>query len=288
VVETSPALLTELLRRPSDRALALAWRFSGLGSGQGLWPLGLRRGVINAEFAASWLPAVPLLLRSTGGLDAVRLKVGLAAWLIGGNIPGFELTLSAAELADLVDLPPQADRVPRVRDALAFLAREGFIELENRPGRPGLIRLLSDSGSGEPYQPPWEQAVPYIELPPHFLAKGWLSALSGPALAALLIIADTEVGIFGRHRGFPVTIWTRLRRERYVVSDDTWQDGLRELRDHELAQVTLRRVDDGEPGGPFRYEVVLSYEAFARRPERARWRPHRRHIRGYGEDDSPF
>jgi hypothetical protein len=85
----------------------------------------------------------------------------------------------------------------RVRRALKQLQEVGLIELTH--GRTVRVHLLREDGSGRRWKDPGtdpkdDQAGGYVQLPPELFTNGWLVALSGRALLAMLVLASVQRG----------------------------------------------------------------------------------------------
>ena len=109
-----------------------------------------------------------------------------------------------------------------------------------------------------PYLTPKGKGDPYIPIPAEFWTHGWIAAMSGPgiwALLALLSLADFA--------GKPVRpsafISGSVRESRLPVSASTWTRGSRELVETGLAERTPQRGrDTGRRGAPRRPRFVYS------------------------------
>jgi len=154
-----------------------------------------------------------------------------------------------AELLDLPDPERRGDR--RVRDSIRLFEREQLLRSERQPGRPNLLTLLHESGSGDPYSRPGRHAVAakarnevdvdnlFIRLPPSFWTNGWALTLSGPGLAMLLVV------LLVTSNGRKPRQWVApSERPRYGISEDTWSRGAAELERHGLISIGKRPVGD--------------------------------------------
>ena len=123
---------------------------------------------------------------------ATRLKVYLSLlWLARNRTlerPVF--SYPAKHLAALIGLPhPDGAGARRVQEALRWLAKEGFVALDRRPGDVTHVHLLDDAGSGDPCRAgPLVTRAPkrsqsereqhfYVQLDARFWTKGWVSDL---------------------------------------------------------------------------------------------------------------
>lgn len=84
------------------------------------------------------------------------LKLYLA-FLWFASAPPHYVTYRARAWAGLLGLyDPEGNGARRVVDAITWLAKEEFVAVRRRAGQPSEVRLLSDLGTGEPYEPPHE------------------------------------------------------------------------------------------------------------------------------------
>ncbi|WP_166381355.1 hypothetical protein [Catellatospora methionotrophica] len=170
-------------------------------------------------------------------------------WL--GAAPPHSLAYPARAWAELLDLEdPSNSGARRVADAVRWLEKNGFIEVENRAGTPNVVHLLSDDGRGKPYELPGaaynrlsQKGSPaarrhrYIQLPPELWTSGWMAVLSASALA-MLIILYTHTGTKDPE-GEELWIAPDYATQTYVLAEETRTRGLRELQ---LAGIiTVRR-----------------------------------------------
>ncbi|MBV9450714.1 MAG: hypothetical protein JO345_32970 [Streptosporangiaceae bacterium] len=199
-------------------------------------------------------PPMARILRGDGGrAGATRLKVYLSLlWLARNRTlerPVF--SYPARHFAALIGLPhPDGAGARRVQEALRWLAKEGFVALDRRPGDVTHVHLLDDAGSGEPYRPAGplvtraskrsqserEQHF-YVQLDARFWTGGWVTELSGAAVAMYLACLYEQRGRDGQ-----IWISPRIGRDRYDLSDETRNKGLRELTDQGLLDLARRPV----------------------------------------------
>jgi hypothetical protein len=137
------------------------------------------------------------------------------------------------------------------QEALRWLDAEGFVALDRRPGDVTHVHLLDDAGTGEPYQPAGglvtrqakrsqkerEQHF-YVQLDARFWTEGWITELSGAAVAMYLALLYEQRG----RPGEAIWISPGAGRERYDLSDETRNKGLRELTDWGLLTLGRRPV----------------------------------------------
>lgn len=179
----------------------------------------------------------------------VRLKLELSMLWLAARAP-HELIYSARAWAVLLDLPAAEGRgARRVQDAVRWLEQNQFIDIMLRLGQPSTVQLRSENGDGQPYELPGQaynrlrnnreaaEAHRYIQLPNEFWTNGWLAALSGPAVAMLLVLYAE----LGQDPPATTDLWFSPRQadRQYGLSEDTRSKGLRELRATGL--ITARR-----------------------------------------------
>jgi hypothetical protein len=142
----------------------------------------------------------------------------------------------------------------RVSRAIRWLAENNFVELNDdlvgedgrrlHRGRPATVTLLSDLGDGTKFtkpnpgkrgEPGYRQADLYFTIPIGLWTKGWISAISGPALMVLLIYLDNE----NRDLKMSYIAGSRLA-QRYSTSETMLRRGSAELHAYGLATVNVR------------------------------------------------
>lgn len=205
-------------------------------------------------------PGLAVLLRGSRG-GAVRLKFYLALlWVAGGGDERHSATWPARTWAALLDLPdPERLGDRRIRDAIRALEQEELLRTERQPGRPIRLILRCEDGTRRPYTHPGAAARAakeknlatkekarldpshfYVQLPASFWTRGWAVALSGPAVAMLLVMLMlTESG-----KKNAVWISPEEARSRFRLSEDTWTRGTAELRRHGLLDVGKKPVSE--------------------------------------------
>ncbi|HLI15521.1 MAG TPA: hypothetical protein VKV23_05660 [Acidimicrobiales bacterium] len=187
-------------------------------------------------------PPPPLAEMVRGGRGGeVRLKLYLTMAMLAVSPPydiqGAIPARSWAETLDLAD--PDHLGARRVSDAIRWLASHRFIVSERARGAPGPVRLLSQSGTGDPYVRPSGGDDRYVRLPLGLWRNGWIVVLSGAALAILIILLDLQ-------GGRPTAQWVSPRQAhiRYDLSPETWTKGVRELAERGL--VTVKKIPQGD------------------------------------------
>jgi hypothetical protein len=237
---TSPAQLA---------AARAAARQAGAGSAA------IRYRFVAREDGSPHSTPMARILRGDGGRGgATRLKLYLSLlWLarsFSRDRPVF--AYPAQQLAVLLGLPnPEAAGARRIQEALRWLEKADFVTLDRRRGDVTRVHLLDDAGSGKPYRPTGplvrraarrtqDDREPhfYVQLDARFWTEGWISDLSGPAVAMYLACLYEQRG-----RPYePVWISPRVGRERFDLSDETRNKGLRELVDAGLLDMQRRPV----------------------------------------------
>lgn len=200
-------------------------------------------------------PPMARILRGGGGRGgAARLQLYLSLlWLARNrNLERPVFAFPAQQFAVLLGLPQPADAgARRVTEALRWLAAQSFVALDRRRGSVTRVHLLDDAGSGNPYHPPGALTIRtsrrtreereqhfYVQLDAHFWTEGWITELSGAAVAMYLACLYEQRG----QADEPVWISPRIGRERFDLSDETRNKGFRELTDKGLLELARRPV----------------------------------------------
>lgn len=208
----------------------------------------LRRSFVRRGQTEKPTPMMSMLRGGRGG--EVRLKVYLSLLWIG-VAPPHTVTYPArtwATLLGLADPPGRGAR--RVNEAMTWLERAGFVGVSGERGVPSTVMLKDESGSGATYtlpgptikrlqdaDKPWNRHA-YERVPVELWTNGWMAAMPGAALACFLVLRSVPPP----RSGAPDTgSWfsPALLRDRYDMSDDTRQRGMRYLQD--VGLVTLRK-----------------------------------------------
>jgi hypothetical protein len=231
------------LTPPTERATRAARTLSARLKNR---PLRVRFSFIRSDEGGA--PPLARLLRGGRGGE-VRLKLYLSLlWAAGGGDERHKTTYPARAWAALLDLPdPEKNGQRRVRDAIQWLEAQELIHVERREGRPMVIQLLRDDGSGRAYTEPADalkrarekakQREYHVTLPDSFWTEGWIAMLSARAVAMLLVIG--------------VVTWTdeewdwvspRIARARYGISEDTWSKGIAELKARGIIDIRRRPI----------------------------------------------
>ena len=194
----------------------------------------------------------PLAQLLRGGQSGeVRLKLYLSIIWIAAKEP-HQTDFTASSWAALLDLPdPDRLGARRIRDAIHWMEDRDLLRADRRAGYQPVLYLLDDAGRGEPYQQPGSVGGVenrYFKVPATFWTNGWLVALSGTAVALLLIAFDQEMEQ-GNPPG-PYTWWLSptLRKKHYCFGRDTWSRAEAELVHHGILEVSHAPVDDSTFG----------------------------------------
>ena len=180
-------------------------------------------------------PLARLIQGGRGG--EVRLKLYLLLTMMATQSP-FDIRNppTPRTLARTLALPPTGGP-RRINDNLRWLEDHHFIERTKRPGQTAAIQLLDPQGTGKPLPNP-RRTQPWVTMPIEFWSYGWLLALSPTGIAVLFALTERLGG-----RKVPMYL-TRLRRESYDLSHDTWTRGRQELEEQGL--LTVSRVPQGD------------------------------------------
>jgi hypothetical protein len=195
------------------------------------------------------------ILRGGGGRGgATRLRLYLSLlWLARNRTrerPVF--AYPAQQLAALIGLPsPETAGARRTQESLRWLAEACFVALDRRRGGVTRVHLLDDAGTGDPYRPagtlttrtprrPQKEREQhfYVQLDARFWTNGWVTELSGAAVAMYLACLHEQRG----RTTEAIWISPRAGRERYDLSDETRNKGFRELTDWGLLDLGRRPV----------------------------------------------
>jgi hypothetical protein len=234
------------MRQPSATALEAAENIRRRLRGRTHAPV--RRQFIVRSTTDRPTPLAHALRGGRGG--AVRVKLELTFLWFAAK-PPHGLAYPARAWATLLDLDdPAGLGARRVNEAILWLKRNDLITVENHSGQRKAITLLSENGTGDPYELPGaaynrlRHKKPatradqhrYIQLPDTLWTNGWIQVLSGAAVAMLLVLY-VELG----NKKPDSNLWFSPSQAdlRYGLSEDTRSKGLRELRAAGL--VTARR-----------------------------------------------
>jgi hypothetical protein len=196
---------------------------------------------------------------------ALRLKLYLSMLWFGSG-PPHDVTHPAYSWARLLGVndPDRAGK-RRVLDAIDWLDANGFVTRTHHPGKASTVRLLNDSGTGDPYTKPLAVTggrPSYRQLDADWWRNGWLATLGGPSIVVWLAYLDSS----GNKQGSPQWIAPSRTADRYGMSSDTRQSGLRELQQWGLLE--RRRTRRREP-----FVSDRPVTTYALEPTRLRTRP---------------
>lgn len=197
-----------------------------------------RRGYVpfGEEFVRS--RRLGLLLGESGGRSGdVRLKLYMSLTMLAVGRDHSVKNTPGSSWAEALALPdPLGKGTRRITAALNRLADEGFIELTKTPGKPHHVRLLDPMGTNRPYSRPNRGGRRYVRVPLDVWTNGWIVALSGRALATVVVIQD-RLGTKRQN----CWIAPEDRSSAIGLSDATWTRAIRELSDHGHGIVEVHR-----------------------------------------------
>lgn len=188
---------------------------------------------------AGYTPVLAQLLRASE--VPLRLYLTLVMMTtkpetIGEPHPLHRLTAPShfAEMLGYDDLGQ--DRLPgagtrRVDRALRTLEKMNLLKITRTAGRIPAIAVRHPDGDLRP---------PYITIPIEFWKNTWITALSGRALATYIALRLVTVG---KRQGQGQHL-APYDRDRFGLSDDTWQRGTRELVDRGLLEIRSGVVEN--------------------------------------------
>lgn len=168
-------------------------------------------------------PPVPPLAMLLQGGGEVRIKVLLTVLMMATKSP-HATRVTSKDLAAMLNLPnPEAAGSRRVNKALGDLEKLQLARRERKPGYVPNTQVLYPGGGGEEWN---DRYLPegYIALPLDLWRRGWLLALSGRALALLIILRELTHGRASKGA------WADgIRKRQYGLSEDTWTKASKEL-----------------------------------------------------------
>ncbi|GHG68609.1 hypothetical protein [Streptomyces griseocarneus] len=187
--------------------------------------------------SADGQPKPPLARLVQGGRGGeVRLKLYLCITMMATAEPhDIRQPPTPMTWARMLALAPETGP-RRVTGNLAWLDRNGFVQLESRRGNTPAIKLVSMEAGGGAYVRA-SLLGRYVGLPVEFWTRGWILELSPTAIALLLALLEAQGGYTE-----PRYV-TRERRESYGLSHNTWTLARKELERHGL--LSVRRVPQG-------------------------------------------
>ena len=185
---------------------------------------------VFARDSVSKEPVPPLAELMQGGGD-VRLKVLLTTLMMATKPPHNRKT-SSKDLAAMLGLnDPDGAGARRVNKAFADLEKLNLVRRDREPGHVPETTVLNPAGTGKEWSDVRMQR-PYITLPIALWERGWFIALSGRAIALLIVLRELTGGRVKNGA------WVDgIRKRQYGFSDDTWTRACRELREAGLLDV---------------------------------------------------
>lgn len=191
-------------------------------------------------------PMSDLYRGGRSGIVAIRLYLALIWRSSSGNYSTAEPARAWATLLDLPDPAGLGQR--RITRAVHALETRRLVSVHRAPGLVPEIRLLDESGSGDPYETPSKRYATldpdkdqpqqhwYFKVPTTLWTDGQIQAMTGPGLILLLILlaerAD-KVGVWFAGDAFT---------ERYWISHKTRTEGVDDLRTRKLLVVGRQPV----------------------------------------------
>lgn len=156
----------------------------------------------------------------------------------------YAITQASKDLAEMLGLPkPETAGTRRVNKAFSDLVGLQLVSREMVPGRVPITTVLDPRGSGDSWSDK-NLREGFITLPIDLWRRGWLIALSGRALALLIILRELTHG-----RKVSSGTWVDgIRKREYGLSDDTWTKATQELCEAGLLEVKVEvHSSRGEP-----------------------------------------
>jgi len=198
-------------------------------------------------------PPLARMMRGGQGGES-RLRVYLLVRMMATAAP-HHLSITATDAAACLDFPdPPTVGARRVNAAFKALASDDLrlIAIKAPPGRTRTLEILNPDGSGLAWDDTKLRA-PYITLPITLWRKGWLLALSGRAVAILIVLKELTAG-----RKSDGAWVDGIRKRQYGFSDDTWTRASKELKDRGLLTVERHTYQSqGEPRQRNLYQLNL-------------------------------
>lgn len=221
-------------------------------------PQGFARDLYNPDANTP----LALLIRGNG---AVRLKTFLTVLMMATKAP-HDTQVASKHIAEMLNLSePDEGGARRVSKAFKDLEKMNLVRRTTEPGHTPKTSILKPDGSGADEWSDNALDRPYITLPADLWRRGWIAALSGRAVAMLIILREFTNG---RQDGAYVD---GIRKRQYALSDDFWTKATTELVDAGLLSVE---------------QEVLSYRREPRR--RNRYHLHVDRLRGFDPGAVPL
>lgn len=162
-----------------------------------------------------------------GRTGDVRFKLYLSITLLAVSGDNAVDGIPASAWARVIGLDdPDGRGARRIQDALRWLAEHHYVRVSGGRGAPPSVQLLNPYGPQTPgvktsYSRPSGGTERWTTAPKTLWTNGWVMALSGRALAVLIVLID--------HRTRGGVIPT-LTKEQIGLSSSTWTRALRELQ----------------------------------------------------------
>ncbi len=214
----------------------------------------IRVGFIERLTPTAGVPPLAFMLRGGQGGE-VRLKLLLSLLWFSAR-PPHETEYPARGWAALLDLDePDTNGARRVNAAFAWLARNDLVRVASNRGQPTTVYLMDERRTGEAYVPPHKSIEAlkadgatvtrdnyYVTLLSSFWTKGWVSVLTAPAVAMLLVMMSES-----RYSRSTTRLWHSPRQaaDRFALSQDSRSAGLRELERYQIVSMKPAPISPG-------------------------------------------
>jgi hypothetical protein len=154
------------------------------------------------------------------------------------------LVASSTEWINALGMEDRSGTRAIVSRSWSWLEQHKLIET-TRHGRMRAITILTEDGSGRPWQHPFDSREPYLKLPYAYWRGGFASDLGLPAKAILLIGTSLQ----SRQEPY-FELPLRRGAAWYGLTERTLRAGIRELREKRLLRTwTEPRATDRSPVG---------------------------------------
>lgn len=168
-------------------------------------------------------PAVPPLAGIIRGGGALRLKTYMTVLMMATQAP-HETKVASSHIAELLFLDdPATAGARKVSKAFRDLEGRALVERTREAGHTPKTLVLRPDGSGSRDWSDQKLGDHYVSLPAALWTRGWIVALSGRALAMLLIMKEVTGGRKG------AAYVPGIRKRQYALSDDFWTGATKEL-----------------------------------------------------------
>jgi hypothetical protein len=203
-------------------------------------------------------PMLATMMRRGGRGGGLRLKLFLSVlWIAVGE--EHEVRYPARVWAELIGLPdPGGNGARRISATFRALEELNLVRGAPHSGRETVYRLLDERGTGGSYAVPgariaalraaeqaWEPHR-YIKVPATLWRNGWMTELSGPAVAMLLVLLTHAGGNYERELWFS----PQTADDRFRLSEDTRRRGLHELDDAGIVRTHRRPLRENSFASP--------------------------------------